>query len=112
MIRILIFLLTLSQATQANELALGRLFYTPAQRARLDAMRQQVTVVGLSDEAYFTFNGVVRRSSGKDTHWINGQSQAGRPVPGQRPGQIINRHTGEVVSPLDGGIIQIHPAGR
>ena len=112
MIRFLILFLTFSEAIPANELTLGRLFHTPEQRARIDSVRRQTAAVHRSEDGFFRLDGEVRRSSGKDTHWINGQTQSGRPLAGQLPGQIINRHTGEVVSPLGDGIIQIHPSGR
>lgn len=58
---------------------LGRLFYTPAQRAQLDAARSRKERPVAAVEAEqpqplpetITYDGVVRRSDGKTTVWIN-----------------------------------------
>jgi len=62
---------------------LGRLFFTPAQRASLDVARSQRARAALSTEKpeqeaapvpqTITYNGVLRRSDGKTTVWINNQ---------------------------------------
>jgi len=66
---------------------LGRLFFTPAQRAQLDAARNQkkrAAVTGtISEEAaplpeILTYGGVVRRSDGKSTVWLNNRAVDGR----------------------------------
>ena len=54
---------------------LGRLFFTPQQRAALDRERLlgfSQRPSSLDGDASYTFNGEVRRSSGKNTRWING----------------------------------------
>lgn len=58
---------------------LGRLFYTPAQRAQLDTLRSQKHVASPVQEAkqppatpeVLTYGGIVRRSDGRSTVWIN-----------------------------------------
>lgn len=86
----------------------GRLFYTPEQRAQLEAARtRNVTQVKPSvptlvahDVAPPTvrFDGMVVRSDGKNTRWVNGQPQAGASsVAGLKPGQI--RSEGKVYEP-------------
>jgi len=81
----------------------GRLFYTPAQRAQLEAARaRNVTQVrqAVPDVAPppVRFDGMVIRSDGKTTRWINGQPQAGASgVAGLKPGQI--RADGKVYEP-------------
>lgn len=61
--------------------ALGRLFFTPAQRASLDAANRLKTTGRTSPAkrgpAEITLNGVVVRSDGESTVWVNGQP-AGR----------------------------------
>jgi hypothetical protein len=62
---------------------LGRLFFTPAQRASLDVARSQRARATLSTEKTeqeaapvpqtITYGGVLRRSDGKTTVWINNQ---------------------------------------
>ncbi|HEY7743381.1 MAG TPA: hypothetical protein VIA19_10075 [Burkholderiales bacterium] len=61
---------------------LGRIFFTPAQRASLDVARSQRARTALatdkSEEAApvpqtITYSGLIRRSDGKTTVWINNQ---------------------------------------
>jgi hypothetical protein len=90
---------------------LGRLFFTPPQRAALDRERQlgiNQRPSGLDGEASYTFNGEVRRSSGKNTRWINGEPQtAGGRGPVVAPGDTYHPATGEHESLLGGGTIVI-----
>jgi hypothetical protein len=88
--------------TLANEP--GRLFYTPAQRAQLEAARArnvtQVRPPAGGDDAppAQRFDGMVIRSDGRGTSWVNGQPQTGASgVPGLKPGQI--RADGKVYEP-------------
>jgi hypothetical protein len=113
---------------------LGRLFFTPERRQSLDRQRQlNLQNVQASEEQTLTINGVVLRSSGKRTAWINGVAQnendtasgiavtpqrrnPGRLTvrPGEsaatdaRVGETINRSTGEASSLLDDGRIVVH----
>jgi hypothetical protein len=90
---------------------LGRLFFTPQQRAALD--RERLLGIsqrpsGLDGDASYTFNGEVRRSSGKNTRWINGEPQtAGVRGPGVPAGDTYHPATGEHDSLLGGGTIVI-----
>lgn len=137
--RLLIALLlatTLSPSVSAEQ-ALGRLFLTPERRQALDRQRlmniqdsQQV-----NEEPTLTINGVVTRSSGKRTSWINGSTQnenemsggtlviPSRKNPGKvevqpgdlpatdaRVGETVNRDTGESRDLLNDGRIIIKPA--
>ncbi|MBI4986004.1 MAG: hypothetical protein HZC24_11880 [Rhodocyclales bacterium] len=52
---------------------LGRLFFTPAERAAAD--RQRAAQVGAATR---TLDGVVTRSNGSATLWIDGQARHGR----------------------------------
>jgi hypothetical protein len=62
---------------------LGRLFFTPAQRASLDVARSQRARAAVATEKpeqeatpvpqTITYSGVLRRSDGKTTVWINNQ---------------------------------------
>ena len=71
-----------SVAAPAQE-RLGRLFFTPAQRASLDVARSQRARTALATEKpeqeaapvpqTITYSGVLRRSDGKTTVWINNQ---------------------------------------
>ena len=63
---------------------------------------------GLDGDASYTFNGEVRRSSGKNTRWINGEPQtAGGRGPGVPAGDTYHPATGEHDSLLGGGTIVI-----
>jgi hypothetical protein len=83
----------------------GRLFYTPEQRAQLEAARiRNVTQAGqtAAPDAGVTpptrYDGMLIRSDGKTTRWVNGRPQAGTSgVAGLRPGQI--RADGHVYEP-------------
>jgi hypothetical protein len=113
---------------------LGRLFFTPERRQTLDRQRQlniQETQEIPADPT-LTINGVVTRSSGKRTVWINGVAQNENEKPsgvavtpnGREPGKVViqaseappakakvgdtvNRNTGESIDLLGGGRIGI-----
>ena len=75
-----IVLALLAQPAAGAE-TLGRLFFTPDQRAALDAARSKKTRVNLETEKpeevaapvpeVVTYGGLVRRSDGKTTVWLN-----------------------------------------
>lgn len=78
-------LLACAVCSMAQAEPLGRLFFTPEQRAQLDIARSHrsrgPTVEAVPDEepspAVLTYSGIVRRDDGRSTVWIND-----RPVPG------------------------------
>ncbi|MDZ7595212.1 MAG: hypothetical protein U0932_11230 [Thiobacillus sp.] len=82
----------------------GRLFYTPDQRAQLEAARAR-NVTQVRPAAPDTgapppvrYDGVVIRSDGKTTRWVDGQPQLDASgVTGLKPGQI--RADGRVYEP-------------
>lgn len=94
---------------------LGRLFFTPAQRASLDVARSQRARTALASEntdqeaaagpQTITYGGLVRRSDGKTTVWINSQAVRDREPAGG--GTVVNR-----VRP-DGSVsLQVPQSGR
>ena len=118
---------------------LGRLFFTPERREALDRQRQLKIPENpeVPDDPTLTINGVVTRSSGKRTVWINGVAQEdGRAdnglavTPSQgNPGQVlvrpedgpsarvgvgntVNRNTGEAADLLGDGSIRIQGTRR
>ena len=72
-----LLLLIFAQLAPAAE-PLGRLFYTPEQRTQLDALRtQRIVTSQVRDEPVpenVTYNGIVRRSDGKTTVWVNNEA--------------------------------------
>lgn len=84
----------------------GRLFFTPAQRAQLEAARARNAIPSgpghpLSTDsvpAPLRYDGVVIRSDGSTTRWVDGKAQRdGSAVSGLKPGQI--RANGKVYEP-------------
>lgn len=113
---------------------LGRLFFTPERRQNLDRQRQLniQEKQEISEDPTLTINGLVTRSSGKRTVWINGVAQndnetpsgvavtpnkkeAGKvfvqsvdaPAGNTKVGNTVNRNTGESTDLLNGGRINI-----
>jgi len=105
------WLVTLSLCVNGISMAapveLGRLFYTPAQRAQLESARiRNVTQpAGTSklDGSGNTppplrYDGVLIRSDGETTRWVDGKPQVGASsVAGLKPGQI--RANGRIYEP-------------
>lgn len=126
-------------AVSAEE-TLGRLFFTPERREALDRQRQLniQDTRQVNEDPTLTINGMVTRSSGKRTSWINGATQneneisggtivrpsgqgadkvvvqAGdSPTANARVGETVNRNTGEARDLLnDGRIVIKRPAAR
>lgn len=74
-----ISLLSGSPATAAADADLGRLFSTPQHRSQLDDLRRRNIPIARPQQAQTDANialqGIVRRSSGHSTVWINGKTQ-------------------------------------
>lgn len=132
----LLLAIALTPAASAEE-ALGRLFFTPERRQTLDRQRllniQDTKQV--NEDPTLTINGVVTRSSGKRTSWINGAAQNENEMPGgmvviprgrdpgkvvvqandspaanARVGETVNRNTGESRDLLNDGRILVKPS--
>jgi hypothetical protein len=128
-------------AAHAEEL--GRLFFTPAQRAALDARRKAHVPDRPNTPALASpvtrVDGFVKRSEGPSTVWINGESAsesspeaprieappqgAGEPrvsvnvgENGRRvrlkPGEAVDRSSGEVKDVIGDGEIQVRRNGK
>lgn len=115
----------------------GRLFFTPEQRAALDARRKarvpdRPAAAPVVASPTTRLDGFVRRSDGRNTVWVNGESlddagpeapriEAGRSTDARvsitlgdggsratlKPGQVLDRGTGEVRDGLGSGEIQV-----
>jgi hypothetical protein len=141
MTRALVFVFFAAAAAPAPAQELGRLFFTEEQRAALDARRKarvpDKPVAPTVTSPTTRVDGYVRRSGGPSTVWVNGESLGveGRDAPriesGQRdgrvsvpvgegqgavrfslkPGQVLDRGTGEVRDVLGpNGELQVSPA--
>lgn len=111
---------------------IGRLFYTPERRQVLEQQRLSRRPAERQVESrQLSFDGLVQRSSGKRTVWVNGRpltehdasvlAVVPRPAnPGRARitipnegghelavGSQVNRETGETRSPLKGGRVQV-----
>lgn len=135
----LLLAMALTPTARAED-ALGRLFFTPERRQSLDRQRQLNIQDSkqLNEDPTLTINGVVTRSSGKRTSWVNGAAQNENEMPGglvviprgrdpgkivvqtgdspaasARVGETVNRNTGESRDLLnDGRIVVKRPAAR
>jgi len=89
----------------------GRLFYTPAERAQLEAARAGNATQSRQAEPAsahpLRFDGVVIRSDGRSTSWVNGQLRSGASaMAGLKPGQL--RADGKVYEPYQ--VLRLGPA--
>ena len=134
---VVIFLVLLAPSARAQEL--GRLFFTPQQRADFDARRKARVPDKPATAAVASpvtrLDGYVRRSSGPSTVWINGESvtEASPDAPRidrgpsgsvsivvgegggrvrMKPGESLDRGNGEVHDVLGDGEIRIRRRDR
>ncbi|MCM8594720.1 hypothetical protein [Accumulibacter sp.] len=123
----------------AGDQGIDRLFFTPERRQQLDRQRELNVPDGqpVRVDPTLTIDGVVTRSSGRRTTWINGVAQDERdafsgvtvsPRPGDpgkvvvrmsdspaaraRVGETVNASTGEAIDLLNGGSIGVHGGAR
>lgn len=119
LIAFVLFLLFTSGAL-GQEIGLGRLFFSPEQRAKLDQQRLRgIAPSSLpGNDGPVTLNGLVTRSSGRSTAWLNGVPVEERNLEGD---SLLRLRPGETTAPsrrdapidiLHGGQIQVHRDGR
>jgi len=129
MIRALVFaILAAAACAPASAEELGRLFFTPEQRAALDARRRARTPDRPAPVIAPTvrLDGYVKRSGGRSTVWVNGESvdsparlpegnetrvtvragDQGQPLR-LKPGEVLDRNNGEVSDVIGGGEIKV-----
>ena len=111
---LLLFLALGQSAAWAQPEPLGRLFFTPQQRAALDRQRQlnpNFLANATDADTSLTINGEVRRSNGRSTRWINGEAQWNGTAPAARVpvGDTFHPGTGERESLLGEGRIAVKP---
>ena len=116
--RIAACLMLLAVDVVASAEPLGRLFFTPEQRAVLERQRRDgSTDAALADGERLRLDGIVTRSAGPPTIWANGRplpdpALAGiRPRPGRAPqgasvpladGSRVDLNVGETLEPATG----------
>lgn len=71
---ITLVLLACSTAARADNL--GRLFFTPAQRAQLDYNYARNAPAEGNSSSVLTVNGIVQKNGGARTVWVNGVAQS------------------------------------
>ncbi|RLJ63750.1 hypothetical protein [Sulfurisoma sediminicola] len=77
---------------------LGRLFFTPEKRATLERQRQlNIQETQTLEGATMSLDGVVVRSSGKRTVWINRRAQNDRAAPAGVTAELGSRQPGQAV---------------
>ena len=117
----LAFAIGMAFATLAAAQDLGRLFFTPEQRAALDARRKarvfdKPVAAPVVASPTTRLDGYVRRSDGRSTVWVNGAQadEASPQADGRvsvpvgdsearvrlRPGEVLDRGNGEVTDVL------------
>ncbi len=78
----------------------GRLFFSPAERAQLERARTRAAAggAGVTASAVLRYDGLVVRSDGATTRWIDGRAEVGAArANGLKPGQL--RADGKVYEP-------------
>ena len=133
--------MTAPGAAATDSPGLGRFFFTPAQRAALDeARRRPSAAVAATAEKpplppapeYVTLNGVVRRSDGTTTVWLNNKPVRGREseeglqiapatrsaLPGNvtvrvpQTGRVVNLKVGQQVDVTSGQVEEAYRSTR
>jgi hypothetical protein len=105
-------------AAAPQQAELERLFYTPAQRAQLQVNRSHSpSARALANQpgepdatpAPVAFDGVLIRSDGKTTRWVDGKAQIGTSgISNMKPGQI--RANGKLYEPYQ--VLRPQPAAN
>jgi hypothetical protein len=132
-----LYVLLLAFVGTCDAQEIGRLFFTAEQRSALDARRKarvpdKPAAVPQAASPTTRLDGFVRRSQGRSTVWVNGESlgesgpEAPRIEPGRssdarvsvpigdsgvraelKPGQVLDRGTGEVRDVIGEGEVQV-----
>lgn len=127
MLLLLMVMLLLNTAPASCAPVIGRLFSTPDERAALDAQRRTGTApVPVADPnaseggeqaaaqpQTVTVNGIVRRSGGEATVWINQQPQRlPTQLPTRLPDQSGQAGAGVTLRAPDGAPVRLKPGQR
>jgi hypothetical protein len=134
--RLLLAVIALLAPSLAPAQELGRLFFTPEQRAALDTRRKARVpdrpAAPVVTSPTTRLDGYVKRSGGPSTVWVNGESVTeGAPEAPRigsnevsvpvgdgaarvrlRPGEVLDRGSGEVRDVLGDGEVQVRRRAR
>lgn len=77
----LALLVALGQIPMVQAGELGRLFFSPDERKQLDQLHAQhiISKDGSNDQSILIVNGLIQRSDGSRTAWVNGKAQHNAP---------------------------------
>ena len=115
---VIIFVCALPLIAQAE---LGRLFHTPEQRALFELARKTGPVSAIAEpdvpspEQGLSVSGIVTRSDGKRSTWVNGRLEYDAPVSGKRdgsqvwvkvPGGEVKLKVGQSLDPATGQVAE------
>jgi hypothetical protein len=100
---LLALIASIACAAGAGAQELGRLFFTPEQRAALDARRKarvpdKPAATPQAESPITRIQGAVQRSGGRSTVWVNGEA-----IPEGSPGGAQPHSTGRVTLPAGEG---------
>ena len=73
--RVVFFIAAYVLANIANASELGRLFYTPQERAQLEAQQASGATIEGVKRNFIMVNGVIQKQGGNRTVWLNGEAQ-------------------------------------
>lgn len=85
-IHLAVILATLCTTAQAAEL--GRLFYSPNERAQLERQHVLSADEAGNDSRSLVVNGMIQRDGGKRIIWINGEQQNAGPSDSRTPASV------------------------
>jgi hypothetical protein len=115
--------LVVALSAHAADPAMGRLFFTPAERAALeDARKRNIRAEQLAEEAAkrpkapaardVTVSGVVMRSDGESFAWVNGKGVEGKTSDGLRVRHTAQPNKVVVYDPDKGRMVQLKVGQR
>jgi hypothetical protein len=83
-----IFLITFAFATTAQATELGRLFFTPNERAQFERQHVLSADEAGNESRSLVVNGMIQRNGGKRTIWINGEQQQAGTADSRTPASV------------------------
>lgn len=112
----LTFASSLANATGYEEAELSDLFTSKSTRDNIDQRRDGLAASGNFDQdrrtpGSITVNGIIKRSDGKHTVWVNGRDMKSRTIDGVKVARSQNS-TEKVSVYVDGKLVKVKPGER